>query len=171
MVETYNTEHSSKTNIQICRFIVQLIFASLGICWLVFGIIFVVNNYHDRNQCSNSHLWWYVLFSLLLPVISHNTISGKNNNKDDDDSSSVVQSICPLFINIGFVIWGGIEIYDKACDDLINTNIWIFSMVTFWFNLSVMVLILIIAPISGYIIYKYKTSSQNDSVNNNVEHV
>ena len=55
--------------------------------------------------------------------------------------------ICLGAVEVGFASWGGIEIWKNSCDDLKDTSLWEFALVTFSMQVVFGVLFLIIVPI------------------------
>ena len=61
-------------------------------------------------------------------------ISKNERDKSDSDLSYmkiIVAVICNLIINSALAIWGGIEIWNKSCHDLQDSNLWDFALSTF----------------------------------------
>jgi len=98
--------------------------------YLILGIIYLVQDYHIVQTCSESNLWAYVLVAIILSFLRLTPIQ----HKTDDNKkiyNQIFQTMCLGFIEIGLAIWGGIELWNKSCDSLINTHIWYFGLVTF----------------------------------------
>ena len=116
-----------------------------AISYIVFGIIFLVDDYNVAKSCESSSLWAYVLTAIILSVMRSNA----KNSSDDNDKSV---TICILFflglIETGLAIWGGLELWDKSCDDLKESNLWTFGLVTFCIQIICGALFLVIIPLS-----------------------
>jgi hypothetical protein len=105
-----------------------------SIAYLVFGIIFLVNDFDISNDCKGSNLWAYVLTSIILSSTNTSLISKNERDKSDSDLSYmkiIVAVICNIIINSALAIWGGIEIWNKSCHDLQDSNLWDFALSTF----------------------------------------
>lgn len=97
------------------------------ISYYVFGILFLVKYYDKFSECSQSHLWEYVLTSLVLSLIN----SKLYNSNDNKNNVSFINLILIFLINLGLNIWGGIEIFFKLCNDLDNTSLTKFALAVF----------------------------------------
>ena len=97
------------------------------ISYYVFGILFLVKYYDKFSECSQSHLWEYVLTSLVLSLIN----SKLYNSNDNKNNVSFINLILIFLINLGLNIWGGIEIFSKLCNDLDNTPLTKFALAVF----------------------------------------
>lgn len=105
-----------------------------SIAYLVFGIIFLVNDFDISNDCKGSNLWAYVLTSIILSSTNTSLISKNKRDQSDSDLSYmkiIVAVICNIIINSALAIWGGIEIWNKSCHDLQDSNLWDFALSTF----------------------------------------
>lgn len=126
-----------------------------SIAYLVFGIIFLVNDFDISNDCKGSNLWAYVLTSIILSSTNTSLISKNERDKSDSDLSYmkiIVAVICNLIINSALAIWGGIEIWNKSCHDLQDSNLWDFALSTFILQLFASVIFLTILIYSLIII-------------------
>ena len=127
---------------------VGLVIATACICYIVFGILFLVQDYNIWNDCGGSALWPYVLVSIILSL-------NRGNMKDLDNTEKIAVMICAILIEFCMSIWGGIELFDKSdgCSELTNSNLWKFGLVTFIFQIlvvSIVLLIVLILPIVNY---------------------
>lgn len=105
-----------------------------SIAYLIFGIIFLVNDFDISNDCKGSNLWAYVLTSIILSSTNTSLISKNKRDQSDSDLSYmkiIVAVICNIIINSALAIWGGIEIWNKSCHDLQDSNLWDFALSTF----------------------------------------
>ena len=111
--------------------------------YIVFGIIFLVDDYKTAKDCENSTLWAYVLVSVIVTFLR---LNGKKNEKVPIEAV-LCNLICLGAVEVGFASWGGIEIWKNSCDDLKDTSLWEFALVTFSMQVVFGVLFLIIVPI------------------------
>ena len=66
-------------------------------------------------------------------------------------------------INLAISIWGGLELFYKSCDDLNDSNLWIFGVVSFGLQLlNVFICIIVFQIIVCCLIFK-----ENDINNTN----
>lgn len=136
-------DNSSKFK-EVCGLITVIItgLAIIGACisYVVFGIMYLVQDFKIAHDCNGSSLWEYVLVAMILAL-------GHGGAKNDNDHSIGIIMICLGFIDLGLAIWGGIELFDKSCDDLQESNIWKFGLVVFIFQLFLAVLCLVVVPL------------------------
>ena len=105
-------------------FTIGLVLAS--ITYIVFGIIALVNNKNTADDCKNSYLWYYVLVSIILFVLSKKgesqIILVKTGDNDDFNMTTYICSLfCYLLMQIGLAIWGYIELYNYSYNDYNTT--------------------------------------------------
>ena len=145
----------------VCAFfstVLGLGIAAGYVAYIVFGIMYLVEDYHVANDCAGSALWAYVLVGVIL---SYSRVSGAKQYMSEDDSSAndpcaiIMQLFCYLLIEIGLAAWGGTELYDKACPSLAASHIWKFALATFSLNLIAIGLILLI-PLVVYCVSSSK---------------
>ena len=125
-----------------CILTTSLALLGCAIAYIVFGIMYLVQDYQVAHDCNGSSLWAYVLTALILCLLRTNS----KNIKDEDDNLNVCVLVCLGFIELGLAIWGGVELWVNSCDNLVNTNIWIFGLVTFILQTFVSSLLLVIIP-------------------------
>lgn len=108
-----------------------LIFVAASIAFLVFGIMFLVNDFDLAHSCPNSQLWTYVLTSMIMSYIG-NCVDTKKN---EDTGRTIRHMLCNAasigLIELTLSIWGGMEIYNNTCNSLAQTNLWIYAQVIF----------------------------------------
>ena len=110
-----------------CLFILGFIAAAIS--YYVFGIMFLVQDYDIAHQCSNSNLWVYVLVTLIISICNGGSLK---NSKDENNQFNPCTLVCILLFDMAISIWGGIEIYSLACDDLRATQLYTFAQVVFY---------------------------------------
>ena len=114
-----------------------------AVAYIVFGIMYLVQDYHIAHDCDGSALWAYVLTALILSLLR----SGSKNAQDEDDGLNFCVLVCLGLIELGLAIWGGVELWVKSCDSLVDTNIWKFALATFILQSFVAALLLVIIPL------------------------
>lgn len=124
-----------------------LVILGCVVSYIVFGIMFLVQDYTIAHECENSSLWAYVLTAIILSLLR----SGAKNTKDDEDNLNICVLVCLGLIELGLAIWGGIELWDKSCDSLTDTNIWKFALATFILQTFVASLLLVLIPLTFFI--------------------
>ena len=119
----------------MCIGVVLLIFIAMGyIVWLIFAIKAISNtsNRDIKNECKNSDLWPLMM---TIIVVSSCSILGLllNNNKDDDKSSENTVSACiKSCLQIGLLIWCGIELNASCVKDNLQDEM-ITILLNYWF--------------------------------------
>ena len=154
-----NSTDKSKDTSSFCEIFFMVCAVLLGafiivgsVVWFVYGIIFLVNDYHIADDCSGSNLWAYVLVAIIL-------YWQKVNAKNIGDEESFGILICSAIVDFSLAIWGATELFDKAdgCDELTNSNLWKFGLATFIIQIIFGSLIILI-PVSICLISKYSVS-------------
>uniref|UniRef100_A0A6C0EHS7 Transmembrane protein n=1 Tax=viral metagenome TaxID=1070528 RepID=A0A6C0EHS7_9ZZZZ len=131
------------------------------ICYVVFGILYLVQDYNVWNDCeSDTNLWPYVLVAIILSL-------NKANAKNMDDSDAIITLCCGFLLELGLASWGGVELYDKIgnCTDLRESNLWKFGLASFILQLVFCAIVLII-PLIICVANRY-SSSKVPTANNN----
>ena len=112
-----------------CCCLFTLGFIAAAISYIVFGIMFLVQDYDVAHQCQHSHLWAYVLVTLIIGICNGGSLK---NSKDENNQANPCTIVCLLLFDMAMSIWGGIEIYSLACDDLKATQLYTFAQVVFY---------------------------------------
>ena len=139
-----------------CGIIFSILLLGIVVCYcayIVFGIIFLVDDYKIAKDCKNSNLWAYVLVSVIITFLR---LNGKKNEKVPIEAV-LCNMICLGAIEVAFASWGGIEIWKHSCNDLKDTSLWDFALVTFSIQVVFSVIFLIIVPIYMCCYAFYKT--------------
>jgi uncharacterized membrane protein YvlD (DUF360 family) len=144
-VPTLNN-NTEKTN-KICEWciIIVITITILGIvgaafAYIILAIMYLVQDYDIANECKDSSLWAYVLTAIVLALV-------RSNAKPKEQDNNICVFILLGLIECGLAIWGGIELWEKSCSDLIDTNLWEIGLVTFVLQVIFATVFLIIIPI------------------------
>ena len=146
--------------------LITLALISGYLAYIVFGIIFLIQDYDISNDCKNSNnesrLWEYVLVSVIL---SSSHIKIQINNDNDNIIYSVITLIG--IMNLILSIWGSIELWSLSCDDLNDSNLWKIGFVSFILQVIVSIICLVLTPIIlyYYIINNIVLQKENTSDN------
>ncbi len=126
-----------------------------AIAYVVFAIKFLVEDYDTWRECDDSNLWIYVLVSLIISV------NKKGASDTSDDNFAVIFCVC--MIELGFAIWGGIELFDQvdSCPELRDSDLWSIGLATFIMQLIVGSMVVLI-PLVGLIVHYYEKYSDNN---------
>ncbi len=126
-----------------------------AISYVVFAIKFLVEDYDTWRECDDSNLWIYVLVSLIISV------NKKGASDTSDDNFAVLFCVC--MIELGFAIWGSIELFDQvdSCPELRDSDLWSIGLATFIMQLIVGSMVVLI-PLVGLIVHYYEKYSDNN---------
>ena len=127
------------------------------ICYVVFGILYLVQDYNVWTGCeSNSYLWPYVLVAIILSL-------NKSNVKNYGEDDQMATYIGGFILEFGLMCWGSVELFNKLdnCKDLRDSNLWKVGLATFILQL-ICCIILLCAPL---ILYFTKPSISKNAVN------
>lgn len=125
-------------------FIAVISLLGATVSYIVFGIIYLIQDYGISNECKGSNLWEYVLVSMILACTN---VSVKTNDEKVDLSACVIAIIG--VINLSLSTWGGIELWDYSysCDELFNSNLWKVGLASFILQITTTVICVIVPPI------------------------
>ena len=117
--------------------------ALIGSCiaYVVFGIMFLVEYYDEAMDCNDSTLWAYVLVGVIMTLT--NILAAKNAKKED---KSPCEFVIIGLIYTGLAAWGGVEIWEKACNELEETELYEFAIATFCFHVFGASITLVVFP-------------------------
>lgn len=137
-----NIETNRNDDLKICIVTSLLLILSIAligaaICYVVFGIIFLVKDYKIAEECKGSSLWEYALVTVINGVLA---LLNQTLRKDLEEHLELYYILSVLF-NTGLGIWGGIELFSKSCDNLEKSELWTFGLVAFISQIFVVVLL------------------------------
>ncbi len=136
-VETSRNEDFKIYIVTILMVILALALVGAAICYVVFGIIFLVKDYKIAEECKGSSLWEYALVTVINGVLA---LLNQTLRKDLEEHLELYYVLSVLF-NTGLGIWGGIELFSKSCDNLEKSGLWTFGLVAFISQTFVVVLL------------------------------
>ena len=156
-----DSENKSKKKSNFCEnflmaftYLLAIFIVVGSVVWFVYGIIFLVNDYHVAKDCSGSNLWAYILVALIL---YYNKINAKNIG----DEEAIGLLICSAIVDFSLAIWGATELFDNSegtgCDELEHSNLWKFGLATFIIQIIYSSLIILIL-LTVCLISKYNSS-------------
>ena len=161
MSTTLTKSPSSELCIILSTALCGVILVVSFICYIVFSILYLVQDYNLWNNCeSNSYLWPYVLVAIILSL-------NKSNIKNSGDQEQLGSIIAGFILEFGLMCWGGVELFNKLdnCQDLRDSNLWKVGLATFVLQLIVCVILLCI-PI---IIYFTISSVNKNAINTTIK--
>ena len=103
------------------------------IAYIIVGIIYLVNYYEETKDCKGSDLWEYALVSVIIPCIG--IFSSKNNSSESNKEIFIIIFTLSGILDYGLAVWGGIELFEKSCSNIKNSEIWDFSLASFCLQL------------------------------------
>ena len=162
-----NSEDCTACTALCCGCIGVLAIIGCAVSYIVFGIMFLVQDYTVAHECENSALWAYVLTAIILSL----SRSGAKNTQDDQNNLNICVLVCLGLIELSLAIWGGVELWVKSCDSLTDTNIWKFALATFILQTFVASLLLVFIPLTFFICAICKSSTNvEENRNNNISY-
>ena len=91
--------------------------------------MYLIQDYEVSNECKGSNLWEYILVSTIL-------MFPNSSVKTDNFTLFAILVIIIGIINLCMCIWGGIELWVKSFDSLVDSNIWVFGTWTFGLQMT-----------------------------------
>ena len=116
-----------------------------SIAYLVFGIMYLVQDYDIATSCNKSNLWAYVLTAIILAFTRS---AAKRDDGNDEQGLVICTLICLGIMETGLAIWGGIELWVNSCDNLKDSNLWTFALVTFYLQAVCASIFMVIIPLT-----------------------
>lgn len=102
-----------------------------AVCYYVFGIIFLVEDYDKAKECKTSDMWAYVLVLMIIGFLQLKLAK----TKDDDNDAKAISIAASFILNTVLIIWGGVELFDKSngndCIALRESDLYTFTYVIF----------------------------------------
>lgn len=114
--------------------------------YVIFSILYLIQDYQVSNECKGSNLWEYILVSTIL-------MFPNSSVKTDNFTLFATLVIIIGIINICMCVWGGIELWDYSCDDLTETNLWRVGLASFILQLTVSLICILTMPFMLFYIY------------------
>lgn len=89
-----------------------------GILYLVFCVLALWNDKDLSDICSNSHLWYYLLVSIIsFGVIKMNELSLFQGDNNRELGPIIIFGLTVTVIQVGFGIWGSLELFEITFDE------------------------------------------------------
>ena len=123
-------------------------FAVIGciMCYIVFGIKFLVEDYDEAHECKGSALWEYVLIGIIFSILNLFKLYSSNETNSKVDNSVLIIVVVGV-INLGMSLWGGLELWSYSCDDSLKSNLWLIAFITFICEVILAFLCLVLPPV------------------------
>lgn len=129
----------NQTNCCIYSLLAILLLAG-SIAYIVFNILYLIEFYDEANDCKGSHLWEYVLVSLILSTLNIKMKSDENEN------AAALLTIIGV-INLCLSTWGSIELWQNCCTELRYSNLWNVGLASFVIQCFLVFLCVVVPPI------------------------
>ena len=135
------------------------------VVYIVFGIVYLIEDYYVSNECKGSNLWAYVLVSIILSTLN----IGIKKNRDEKLDITITKFLIVGIFNLALVVWGGIELWKNSysCDDLFNSNLWKFGLSSFIFQVFSCLILLLVPPILLFYLTLYENRLTSTKLENN----
>ena len=95
------------------------------------GIMYLIFDKNKLDSCNKTHIWEYVLFSLVLTILTRYTIHNIMSSSNNSAKSLMMGLTFVGTIELSLIIWGSVELYSDTCSDIKNTRLWIFALITY----------------------------------------
>ena len=129
----------NQTNCCIYTLLAILLLAG-SIAYIVFNILYLIEFYDEANDCKGSHLWEYVLVSLILSTLNIKMKSDENEN------AAALLTVIGV-INLCLSTWGAIELWQNCCTELRYSNLWNVGLASFVIQCFLVFLCVVVPPI------------------------
>ena len=120
--------------------LLAILLLSGSIAYIVFNILYLIEFYDEANDCKGSHLWEYVLVSLILSTVNIKMKSDENEN------AAALLTIIGV-INLCLSTWGAIELWQNCCTELRYSNLWNIGLASFIIQSFLVFLCVVVPPI------------------------
>ncbi len=110
------------------------------IIYEVFGIVYLVENYHNLDIPCVKHLWAYILVSLVVGLTHQG--AAKYRETLEKNCSDLT---CICLLNVGLALWGGIELANPVCEIMYDNPFWKFGLITFCLQASTSIFIILMS--------------------------
>lgn len=121
--------------------------------YYILGIIFLVRDYDEYDECHDSTLWLYVLVSLIVFINKYNM---RNLNKNKHKICSAIN----LLIDLIMGIWGAVDLFDLSYNCSIKySGLWAFGVVCMCQQFLTPFLI-------AYLFYSHKNQNKSEEEKN-----
>lgn len=146
--------------------------------YLVFGYLFLINDYKIANECKDSSLWVYILvniitttFGFVKMIIKKETTFEQFGEMFKNELTILLAGIILAIFYSGFICWGGVELFKNSCNDLQKTSLWKFGLFTFSFQTMWFVIACLISlnykKVNNFFNGDENQNQNNDEVNRN----
>lgn len=150
------------TKLLIGFILLLLILVGCVVTYITFSILYLIEYYNTASKCENSHLWEYLLVSLVLSIVNF-----KVDSKEDESERKIIAIVILGITDLGLSIWGGIELWDKCCDELRNTYLWTFSLISFFTQLLAVFICIVLPAIM--LCYSAFVKRPRDRLNDSID--
>ena len=129
-----------------------LIVGSLS--YIVVGIIYLIEDHDIWKDCKqDSALWPYALVSLIF-FFNKTNLTNLDFGESIDDGRGLLNILVSYVFELCLAVWGAVELFKKSkrCDNMVNSNLWKFSLATFIlqtiYALTILIMFIVIYVIS-----------------------
>ena len=152
--------------------ILKIIYVIGVLTYLIFGYLFLINDYKVANECKGSSLWIYVLVIIIITTFGFLKIVIKKESAFDElarllnNESIIIGTGCILAIFYsGFIGWGVVVLLPKySCNDLEKTSLRKFAICTLSFHVLWFL-------ISCFMVFNFKKVNYFFNGDENVDHL
>ena len=125
-----------------------------SLSYIVFGIIYLIEDHDIWKDCKqDSALWPYALVSLIF-FFNKTNLTNLDFGESSDDGRGLLKILVSYLFELCLAVWGAVELFKKSdrCPNMVNSNLWKFSLATFilqtLYSLTILILFIVIYVIS-----------------------
>ena len=118
--------------------VIILAIALIGgaVTFTVYSVMALVNNSNNSIQdvCSGSNIWSFLLVVLISGFLQ--TSQSASSASSESEGAKVISALCFLVVQIGLMVWAGLELWANRCaasslsDNLVYRMVWIWLIVS-----------------------------------------
>jgi hypothetical protein len=121
----------------ICGVLI-LVIALIGgaVTFTIYSVMALVNNSNNSIQdvCSGSNIWSFLLVVLISGFLQ--TSQSASSASSESEGAKVISALCFLVVQIGLMVWAGLELWANRCAASSLSDNPVYRMVRIWFIVS-----------------------------------
>jgi hypothetical protein len=120
-----------------------------AITFTVYSVIALINNSNNSIQdvCSGSNLWSFLLVTLIAGFLQSS--QSASSAASESRGAKMMSVLCVVVVQIGFMVWAGLELWANRCAANNLSDNLIYKMVHAWFFIAATAFGLVIIIVIG----------------------
>ena len=118
--------------------VIILAIALIGgaVTFTVYSVMALVNNSNNSIQdvCSGSNIWSFLLVVLISGFLQ--TSQSASSASSESEGAKVISALCFLVVQIGLMVWAGLELWANRCAASSLSDNLVYRMVRIWLIVS-----------------------------------